>query len=194
MAADTNVGLSPDGGGGGVQLGISITPMFFIAGSYQYDYLYQSNANSSGSAIVSAGTLTYGEKVDDGRAGGGIVFHLPATPIDVFGKLEYVHFDNQYVHGVLNGAGIGNSDRTNDDGVGWHGGAQIKLPLVSIYGSLGYLALDHDSGPEINLGGEVPIAPLTWLFAEYRYDNFHNGDEGIHTQLNDVRAGVRMTF
>jgi hypothetical protein len=195
MAADTNVGLSPDGGGGGVQLGISLTPIFFIAGSYQYDYLYQSNANSSSFAdLPSGGNISYGEKVDDGRAGGGVVFHLPATPIDVFGKVEYVHFDYQYVHGVLNGAGIADGARTNDDGVGWHGGAQIKLPLVSVYGSLGYVDLSHNSGPEINLGGELPIAPLTWLFAEYRYDNFHDGDIGVHTQFNDVRAGVRLVF
>lgn len=195
MNQDTNVGLSPNGGGGGVQLGISLTPMFFVAGSYQYDYLYQRNANSSAFADLPAGgSLTYGERIDDGRAGGGIVFHLPASPIDVFGKLEYVHFDYQYVHGVLNGASIGNGDRTSDDGVGWHGGAQIKLPLVSFYGSVGYIDMSHDSGPEFNVGGELPVAPLTWLFAEYRYDNFHDGDDGVHTQFNNVRAGVRLVF
>ncbi|MDR3416460.1 MAG: outer membrane beta-barrel protein [Nevskia sp.] len=190
---DNQAGLNPDGGGGGVQAGLSLTPNFFIGGSYQYDYLSESNAPAA-SFGLGPGQISYGEKINQDRLGGGLVFRLPAAPIDVFGKVEYVHFDYQTVHATVNGAPYGNSDRANDDGVGFHAGLQTRTPGFSIYGSVGYLNLSNSEGPEINVGFEVPMAPFTWGFVEYRYDNLHYSGYSDHNQTDDVRAGVRLSF
>ena len=45
-------GLNPGGGGGGVQLGLSLTPNFFVSGSYQYNYLTESNAPAAASSFL----------------------------------------------------------------------------------------------------------------------------------------------
>jgi hypothetical protein len=195
MSQEGTTSRSPAGGGGGAQLGISLTPMFFIAGSYQYNYLSQSDGDGAAFGMT-PGPLSYSEKQQDIRGGGGLVFHLPATPVDLFGKAEYVHRDYQLVHMSGTGVVTPTGSRHNDDGIGWHGGAQIRLPGLSVYGSVGYLDLSRSSGPEFNLGGELPLAPLTWVFVEYRYDNFTTHDFGVsdHLQSNDVRAGVRMVF
>lgn len=195
MNQDSNQsGLNPDGGGGGAQLGLSLTPNFFIGGSYQYNYLTQSDAPASSFSGVSGNRISYGEKVDQGRVGGGLVFHAPLAPLDVFGKIEYVHYDYQTVHAVVDGTPYGNSDRSNDDGVGYHVGLQTRIPGFSLYGSVGYLDLSKSDGPEFNLGFMVPVAPLTWGFIEYRYDDLRNAGYSDHTQTNDVRAGVRLSF
>ncbi len=186
-------GTSPDGGGGGAQLGLSLTRNFFIGGSYQYDYLSQSNATNTS---LGAGNISYGEKINQARAGGGLTFHLPATPVDLFGKVEYTHFDYQPVHLTSDSAGsLGNLDRVNDDGVGFHAGAQARLPGLSVYGSVGYLNLSKTDGPEFNVGVMVPLAPLTWGFVEYRYDDLHfSGGSSNDNELSNVRAGVRLSF
>jgi len=182
---DSQAGVDPGGGGGGAQLGLSITPNIFIGGSYQYNYLTESNGPASGPGP------SYGEKIDQGRAGGGLVFHTPLAPLDVFGKVEYVHYDYHIVH-----AALGNADRVNNDGVGFHVGVQTRFPGISVYGSTGYLQLDNSEGPEFNVGFEVPLAPLTWGFVEYRYDDLHNTGSSFYdrTETDDVHAGVRMTF
>ncbi len=186
-------GINPEGGGGGVQLGLSLTRNFFIGGSYQYDYLSQSDAQNTS---FGPGGVSYGEKVNQARAGGGLVFHLPATPVDVFGKVEYTHFDFQPVHLTSDSGGaFGNLDRVNDDGVGFHAGAQARLPGLSVYGSVGYLNLSRTEGPEFNVGAMVPLAPMTWAFLEYRYDDLHfNGGSSNDNELSNVRAGVRLSF
>jgi hypothetical protein len=194
MAQDNSAaGLSPDGGGGGVQLGVNLTPNFFVSGMYQYDYLYQSNAPASSFGLGS-GTITYGDKIDQGRAGGGVVFHLPVAPLDVFGKVEYVHYDYQAVNTVVNDVPEGSFDRVNNDGVGVHAGLQSKLPGVSVYGSVGYLNLSKSNGGEFNVGAMVPLAPFTWAFVEYRYDNLANIGAPTRTETNNVKAGVRLAF
>jgi opacity protein-like surface antigen len=40
------------------------------------------------------------------------------------------------------------------------------------------------------------MAPFTWAFFEYRYDDLHNKDSFYYdrTESDDVRAGVRMSF
>ena len=189
-------GLNPEGGGGGVQLGLSFTNHFFVSGSYEYDYLYQSNApgSSFGGLVPPGGSLTYGERVNQARAGGGFVTGLFPLPMDIYGKVEYVHYDYQYVHGIHDGVDIGNGDRFNDDGVGFHVGLQSKLPFLSVYGSIGYLSLSQSSGPEFNMGFEVPVLPLTWAFLEYRYDDLKVDNASEHNQLDNVHAGLRMTF
>jgi hypothetical protein len=184
-------GVDPGGGGGGAQLGLSITPNVFIGGSYQYNYLTESNAP------VSAGVgSSYGERVNQGRVGGGLVFHTPVAPLDVYGKVEYVHYDYQVVHAESGGVPLGNADRISNDGVGLHAGVQTRFPGFSVYGSVGYLQLDNSEGPEINVGFETPMAPFTWAFFEYRYDDLHNKDSFYYdrTESDDVRAGVRMSF
>ena len=186
-------GLNPGGGGGGAQLGLSLTPNFFVGGSYQYNYLTQSNAPASGFGL-NGNQISYGEKVDQGRIGGGMVAHLPQAPLDVFGKIEYVHFDYQTVHASVDGAAQGNSDRVNDDGAGYHVGLQTRIPGFSVYGSVGYLDLSRSEGPEFNIGLMVPMAPFTWGFIEYRYDDLRSVGFSDHTQTDDVHAGVRMSF
>jgi hypothetical protein len=191
---DSQAGVDPGGGGVGGQLGLSLTPNFFVGGSYQYNYLAQSNGPAPGLGL---GQASYGQKVDQGRIGGGLVFHTPLAPLDVFAKVEYVHFDNQIVHISSEGIPLGNADRVNSDGAGFHVGVQTKLPGFSIYGSTGYLELNNSEGPEINVGFEWPMAPLTWGFIEYRYDDLHNTGSASsydRTESDDVRAGVRMTF
>ena len=189
---DHDAGLSPDGGGGGVQLGLSLTPHFFIGGMYQYDYLSQSNAPASFG--LGGGEISYGEKTNQARAGGGLKFHVPASPVDVFGKLEYVHFDYQTVHATVDGGALGNSDRVNDDGIGVHAGAQANLPGLSVYGSVGYLHLSQSEGPEFNVGLQVPMAPFMWGFVEYRYDDFRYIGYSDDNESNNVKAGLRLTF
>jgi hypothetical protein len=192
---DRQAGVDPGGGGVGGQLGLSLTPNIFIGGSYQYNYLTESHG--PGSAIgVGSGPVSYGERVDQGRVGGGLVFPVPGAPVNVFGKIEYVHYDYQIVHAEGGGASFGNDDRVNDDGVGFHAGAQTRFPGFSVYGSVGYLQLDNSRGPEINVGFELPVAPLTWGFIEYRYDDLHYNNAAFfdRTEMDDVRAGVRMTF
>ena len=187
-------GLNPGGGGGGAQLGLSLTPNFFVGGSYQYNYLTQSDAPAAALGLSSS-RVSYGEKVDQGRVGGGLVMHVPLAPLDVFGKVEYVHYDYQTVHASVDGGTSGNFDRSNDDGVGYHVGLQTRLPGFSVYGSVGYLNLSNSEGPEFNVGLMLPMAPLTWGFIEYRYDDLHNSAGfSDRTQTDDVHAGVRMTF
>jgi len=191
---DGVAGTNPDGGGGGVQLGLSLTRNFFIGGSYQYDYLSQSDAPASAFGL-GGGQISYGEKVGQARAGGGLVFHTPLAPLDVFGKVEYTHYDYQTVHATSNGGGpLGNSDRVNDDGVGFHAGLQTRAPGFSIYGSLGYLELSKSEGPEFNVGFMLPLAPLTWGFIEYRYDDLRYVGYSDRNETSDVRAGVRLSF
>lgn len=191
---DGEAGTSPDGGGGGVQLGLNLTRNVFIGGSYQYDYLSQSDAPASAFGLGS-GQISYGEKVDQARAGGGLMFHLPLTPVDVFGKAEYTHYDYQTVHATSTSGGVlGNSDRVNDDGVGFHAGAQARLPMLSVYGSVGYLELSKSEGPEFNVGLMVPMAPLTWGFIEYRYDDLRYIGYSDRNETSNVRAGVRLSF
>lgn len=190
---DSQAGLSPDGGGGGAQLGLSLTPNFFIGGSYQYNYLHESDAPAAGFGL-GPGTISYGEKVEQGRAGGGLVFPLPQTAVDIFGKIEYVHYDYQTVHPLVNGVPYGNSDRTNDDGVGYHIGFQTRYPGFSVYGSAGYLDLSRSDGPEFNVGFMLPLAPRTWGFVEYRYDDLRYSGYSDRNETNDVRAGVRLSF
>jgi hypothetical protein len=190
---NSSAGLSPDGGGGGVQLGLNLTPHFFLSGSYQYDYLYQSNAPASSFGLGS-GTISYGDKINQGRAGGGLTFRLPMAPVDVFGKVEYVHYDYQTVNATVNGAPYGDSDRVDNDGVGVHAGLQTRFPGVSVYGSVGYLNLSKSNGGEFNVGLMVPMAPFTWGFVEYRYDNLSNIGAPARSETNDVKAGVRLAF
>lgn len=190
---DGQAGTNPDGGGGGAQLGLSLTPNFFIGGSYQYDYLSESNAPASAFGLGS-GRISYGEKVNQARAGGGLVFHTPLAPLDVFGKVEYTHYDYQAVHATGNGGSFGNSDRVNDDGVGFHAGLQTRVPGFSVYGSVGYLDLSKSQGPEFNVGFMLPLAPLTWGFVEYRYDDLRYTGYSDRNETNDVRAGVRLSF
>lgn len=190
---NSSAGLSPDGGGGGVQLSLKLTPMFFVSGSYQYDYLYQSDAPAS-AFNLGPGSITYGDKINQARAGGGLSFPLPATPIEVFGKVEYVHYDYQTVNAVVNGFDYGSFDRVNNDGVGFHAGLQTRFPGVSVYGSVGYLDLSKSNGGEFNVGLMVPMAPFTWGFVEYRYDNLANIGAPARTETNDVKAGVRLAF
>ncbi len=192
---DSQAGVDPGGGGAGIQVGLSLTPNFFIGGSYQYNYLTQSNG--PGSAVgLAGGSVDYGEKIDQGRVGGGMVIHLPAAPLNLFGKVEYVHYDYQLVHVNSAGTDYGNLDRSNNDGVGFHVGVQTRFPGFSVYGSTGYLQLNNSQGPEFNVGFEMPMAPLTWGFVEYRYDDLHNTNSYYfdRTETDDVRAGVRMTF
>jgi len=191
---DGQVGTNPDGGGGGAQLGLNLTPHFFIGGSYQYDYISQSDAPGSAFGL-GGGSVSYGEKVNQARAGGGLVFHLPATPVDVFGKVEYTHYDYQFVHLTSSSGGsIGNLDRVNDDGVGFHAGAQARLPGFSVYGSVGYLNLSKSEGPEFNVGMMLPLAPAMWGFVEYRYDDLHYSGYSDDNEISNVRAGVRLSF
>ena len=192
---DSQAGVDPAGAGGGAQLGLSLTPNIFIGGSYQYNYLTESNGPASAVGL-GGGQVSYGERVDQGRVGGGLVFHTPLAPLDVFGKVEYVHYDYQVVHVNSGGASLGNADRVNNDGVGFHVGVQTRFPGFSVYGSTGFLHLDNSEGPEFNVGFEVPVAPLTWGFVEYRYDDLHNTGSGYYdrTENDDVHAGVRMTF
>ncbi|MBL6750176.1 MAG: outer membrane beta-barrel protein [Nevskia sp.] len=191
---DDPLGLNPDGFGSGVQLGLNLTRHFFIDGSYQYDYLNEDNAPSGSLGLPPGGQASYGLKIGQGRAGGGLVFHVPLTPLDVFGKIDYTHLDYQYVHATVNGVPFGNSDRVNDDGQGYHVGVQARVPGLSVYGSVGYLNLSKSEGPEFNVGLELPVAPFTWGFVEYRYDNLHDNGYFVRDQLNDVRAGVRLAF
>lgn len=190
---NSSAGLSPDGGGGGVQLGVNLTPHVFFSGSYQYDYLYQNNAPAA-SIGLGSGSASYGDKINQGRAGGGLVFRLPMAPIDVFGKVEYVHYDYQTVNITLNNGSYGDLDRVNNDGVGFHAGLQTRLPGVSVYGSVGYLDLSKSNGGEFNVGAMVPLAPFTWGFVEYRYDNLANIGAPTRTETNNVKAGVRLAF
>lgn len=190
---DNQSGVNPGGGGGGAQLGLSLTPNFFIGGSYQYNYLTQSDAPAAAFGL-GGNHISYGEKVDQGRVGGGLVMHLPLAPLDVFGKIEYVHYDYQTVHASVDGAPQGSSDRINDDGAGYHIGLQTRTPGFSVYGSIGYLDLSKSEGPEFNLGFMVPMAPLTWGFIEYRYDDLRSVGFSDRTESNDVRAGVRLSF
>ena len=187
-------GLNPGGGGGGVQLGLSLTPNFFVSGSYQYNYLSESNAPAAALGL-GGGQVSYGEKIDQGRVGGGMVMHVPTAPLDIFGKIEYVHYDYQTVHATTDGGSSTNLDRTNDDGAGYHVGLQTRIPGFSVYGSIGYLDLSKSEGPEFNIGVMVPMAPYTWGFVEYRYDDLHNSyGFSDRTQTDDVHAGVRMSF
>lgn len=190
---DHEAGLNPDGGGGGAQMSLSLTRNVFVGGSYQYDYLSESNAPAS-SLGLGSGQVSYGEKVGQARAGGGLDFHLPLTPLDVFGKVEYTHYDTQFVHVSSGGASLGNGDRSNDDGVGYHAGLQARLPGLSVYGSVGYLDLSKSQGPEFNLGLMLPLAPLTWGFVEYRYDDLRYIGYSDRNESSDVRAGVRLSF
>lgn len=190
---DGEAGTSPDGGGGGVQANLNLTPNIFVGGSYQYDYLSQSNAPGTAFGL-GGGSISYGEKVDQGRAGGGLQFHVPLSPVDVFGKVEYTHYDYQTVHATSGGGSLGNSDRVNDDGVGFHAGAQARLPGLSVYGSVGYLELSKSEGPEFNVGLMVPMAPMMWGFLEYRYDDLRYINYSDRNESNDVRAGLRLSF
>lgn len=190
---DGSVGTNPDGGGGGIQLGVNLTRNFFVGGSYQYDYLSESDAPASAFGL-GGGRISYGERVGQARAGGGLVFHTPLAPLDFFGKVEYTHYDYQTVHATTAGGSLGNSDRVNDDGVGFHAGLQTRTPGVSVYGSVGYLELSKSEGPEFNVGLMVPVAPLTWGFVEYRYDDLHFDGYSDRNESSDVRAGVRLSF
>ncbi|MBX6421143.1 MAG: hypothetical protein IRZ06_09080 [Nevskia sp.] len=185
--------LAPSGGGGGVQLSLSLTPNFFIGGSYQYNFLTQNDANGADLGLPS-GQTAYGLKQNQGRAGGGLVFRLPEAPLDLFGKIEYVHYDLQYVHVTDEGLPAGNSDRVNDDGVGYHVGFQSRWPGFSIYGSGGYLDLSKHAGLEAMAGFQLPLAPRTWGFFEYRYDNLRGEDNYLKYRSDDYRAGVRFVF
>ena len=44
------------------------------------------------------------------------------------------------------------------------------------------------------MGFEVPVLPLTWAFLEYRYDDLKVDNASEHNQLDNVHAGLRMTF
>lgn len=171
--------LTPTGGGGGAGLQFNLPRNFFIDGSYQYNYLHDSISG-----------VGYGVKFDQARGGGGMVFHIPQQPLDVFAKIEYVHFDNQVVSDGQQ------SERDNDDGVGYHIGVRTQQPGYALYASGGWLQLADNSGPEALLGAEMPLSPWVTGFAEYRYDYLRNNDnqDSNKLRLGDYRLGFRYAF
>jgi len=171
--------LTPNGGGGGVHLLFNLRPNFFVDGSYQYNSLHDSVQG-----------FGYGVKFDQGRAGGGMVFHVPQQPLDVYGKVEYVHFGNQ-----ITSQGV-TFDPDNDDGVGYHLGFRTRGPYYQLYASGGWLQLADNSGAEALAGVEVPFAPFVHGFAEYRWDYLKDNTDADANKLriNDYRLGVRWSF
>jgi hypothetical protein len=199
--SDNQYPLNPDGFGGGAQLGFNITRNFFITGSYEYDYLRQDNASSGALGLnPPGGSTTYGLDTEQVRAGGGWKFPLRPAPIDLFAKVEYVHYGYRYVNGIQDGQAIANGSPFNEDGVGGHFGFQTRMPGFSLYGSAGYLSLSNADGPEFNIGAEVPMLPFVWAFAEYRYDDLRYDNGGCcyynseRNEIDNVHLGVRMSF
>lgn len=127
-------------------------------------------------------------ELDQGRV--GLLFGPGAgTGTGLYGGGEYVHFKYTYPATPV-------SDRHEEeqDGLAGHIGFGLGLvPMVHVYGQVGYVKLDDYDGPEYLIGASVQLLPFFGLFADYRATDFED-DDNNELNLDDVRVGARLFF
>lgn len=191
---------NPDGSGIGIggqlNLPLNLPIGVFIDGLYQYNGENQaefSDPSQPGNTVVGLGLQ------DQVRAGGGLQFIVPTTPLLLYGKAEYVHYRYEsadYIDQFGNIFGF----HDNDDGAGYFGGFRLINPRYEIYGQGGYLKLSDTEGPEYRAGIAVPLGriirrrAIVQLFAEYDWTRLHELGTSFHDIFYDYRAGIRIPF
>lgn len=168
------------GSGAGISGRLNLPFGLFADASYQWNNEFV--APSGGFA---------GSHLDqrEARAGGGLNFYLPFSPLSLYGRIDYVHFGQSVRSGGVN---FGHS---NDDGTGYFAGVRFDGFGFALYGEGGYVNLSDSDGPEARAGVELPVGRQLRMFAEYRYDNFRfNDGSGQHLRFNEARVGLRLPF
>ncbi|MDE2148367.1 MAG: hypothetical protein KGJ55_00770 [Gammaproteobacteria bacterium] len=174
---------SPDhfsGSGAGIGGRLNLPFGLFADASYQWNNEF----------VAPAGGFA-GSHLDqrEARAGGGVNFFVPFSPLSLYGRIDYVHFGQTVRSG---GVDLGHS---NDDGTGYFGGVRFDGFGFALYGEGGYVNLSDADGPEARAGLELPLGRQLRMFAEYRYDDFRFGDgSGQRLRFNEARVGVRLPF
>jgi len=188
---------NPGGSGVGIATQINIHRNFFIDGLYQYnnEHLPGADVTTSFGTVSEPGAQI---KLDQVRAGGGVQYFVPQTPLTVYGKVDYVHYGYN-----LRSAGT-DYGTDNDDGPGYFAGIKANGPLGGqLYAEGGYLDLSDSHGQEGFVGGSLPVGrflsyhshelPVQW-YLEYRWS--HLGLRGLDGSEIDYeyRTGLRLPF
>lgn len=84
-------------------------------------------------------------------------------------------------------------DGDDQNGCGIHTGGEIFAGPVGFHGEVGYLNTEDTDGLEWRVG--VAYQPsLLGIFAEYRRTDLDIDDTDIDVTLDDIRAGLRVSF
>lgn len=165
---DDGAGFQPSGNGFGARAKLPL-PLTGLFASAEYQ---RNNTSGSGTDL----------KITSGRVGVGDEISLGVVSAQLRG--EYVH---------LRGETSGGSD--NDDGFGVHAGVDAGIGVAGVYGSVGYLKLADDKGPELMAGARFSIFPLLSLFGELRHSKLKDSTGGGgELTVNDYHVGVRFSF
>lgn len=152
-----------DGEGFGVKGAFQITPKVFLTGEFQsvdYD--------------------DFNIDVDQIRLGAGIGPGMGSSGEGIYGRGEYIQFDD---------------DSDDQDGV--VGTVGYALPVNSafrLHGELGYVYVDDADGPELLVGGTYRLTQNLGIFADYRMSYLDPDRGGGDLDVADFRAGARFTF
>jgi hypothetical protein len=177
---------NPGGSGVGAEAQWNLPYNLFVNGLYQYNNEYAEPVG------IYAGLR---QKTDQVRAGGGIQFPMPNSPLTLYGRVDYVHYGFEYSSGGVI------YPRDNNDGMGYSAGFKTLAGPVALYLEGGYIDLSDSHGQEAAGGLSFPLgngrvyrSPLEF-FVEYRWTHLDAVNGGNYSDIYyDYRAGLRMPF
>lgn len=108
----------------------------------------------------------------------------------VRGRLGSAWLRGEWIHLYVNPE---DGDGDDQDGCGIHTGGEIFAGPVGFHGEVGYLSTEDADGIEWRIG--VAYQPsLLGIFAEYRRTDLDIDDTDVDVALDDIRAGLRVSF